>query len=67
MLFGTSDAARDKLLYESRARALTAARQALEDSEAAERLYCGAKSYCCCKERGITSIPDDDTVPGEDE
>ena len=67
MLFRTSDAARDKLLYESRARALTAAREALGDSEAAERLYYGTKSYYYCKERGITSLPDDDTIPGEDE
>ena len=67
VLFGTNDAARDKLLDGSRARAFTAAREALGDSEAAERLYYGTKSYCYCKERGITSIPDDDTIPGEDE
>ena len=67
VLFGTNDTARNTLMYESRLRAMAAAKQALADSQAAERLHYGKKSYYYCKERGISSVPDDDTAPGEDE
>ena len=67
MLFRANDTARNILMYKSRLRAIAAARQALADSQATKRLYYGKKSYYYCKERGISSVPNNDTAPGEDE
>ncbi len=67
ILFGNNNTARTELIIGARGRALAAAKQALMDSEAAERLFYKEKSYYYCKEHGIRYVTDDDTALGEDE